>query len=161
MKAHIGVDAESGLVHSVHSTAANESDVAHTHELLHGQESRVHADSGYTGVDKRAEIVQAQQEGDIRTDVKWHVATKRGLIKAMPEGHLKALTVLVERKKAQIRALVEHPFHVIKNLFGYKKVSYRGLHKNGVRLYAQFALANLLLAKRALLDEGHRGIGTS
>jgi IS5 family transposase len=68
---------------------------------------------------------------------------------------------LVERKKAQIRALVEHPFHVIKNLFRYKKVSYRGLKKNGARLYAQFALANLVLAKRALLDGQHQGIGAS
>ena len=86
---------------------------------------------------------------------------QRGLIKTMPEGPLKALMVLVERKKAQIRALVEHPFHVVKNLFGSKKVSYRGLHKNSARLYAQFALANLMLVKRALLDEGHWGIGTS
>ncbi len=79
----------------------------------------------------------------------------------MPEGPLKALTVLVERKKAHIRALVEHPFHVIKNLFRYKKVSYRGLKKNGARLYVQFALANLVLAKRALLDGPHQGIGSS
>ena len=161
MKAHIGVDAESGLVHSVHATAANESDVAHTHELLHGEEVRVHADAGYTGVDKRAEIAKAQAEGNIRTDIDWHVATKRGLIKAMPEGIYKDLTVLVERKKAQIRALVEHPFHVIKNLFGYKKVSYRGLRKNAARLYAQFALANLVLAKRRLLDDANQGIGAS
>lgn len=161
MKAHIGVDAESGLVHSVHATAANESDVAHTHELLHGQEEHVHADAGYTGVDKRAEVAQAQKNGDIRQDVQWHVAAKRGLVKAMPEGAVKELTVLLERKKAQIRALVEHPFHVIKNLFGYKKVSYRGLRKNGARLYAQFALANLVLAKRALLAEQPQGIGTS
>lgn len=161
MKAHIGVDAESGLVHSVHATAANDSDVAHTHELLHGQEASVHADAGYTGVDKRAEITQAQQEGRIGQDVQWHVAAKRGGIKAMPEGPLKALAVLVERKKAQIRALVEHPFHVVKNLFGYKKVSYRGLKKNGARLYTQFALANLVLAKRALLDGHCQGIGAS
>lgn len=161
MKAHIGVDAASGLVHSVHATAANESDVAHTHELLHGQEESVHADAGYTGVDKRAEITEAQAQGGIRKDVKWLVATKRGVITAMPEGPLKALTVLVERKKAQIRALVEHPFHIIKNLFRYKKVSYRGLAKNGARLYAQFALANLVLAKRALLDDQHQGIGAS
>ena len=161
MKAHIGVDADSGLVHSVHATAANESDVAHTHELLHGQEQRVYADAGYTGVDKRAEITKAQVEGEVRKDVQWHVATKRGEIQAMPEGPFKALTILVERKKAQIRALVEHPFHVIKNLFRYKKVSYRGLKKNAARLYAQFALANLLLAKRALLDEERQGIGAS
>ena len=161
MKAHIGVHAESGLVHSVHAAAANESDVAHTHELRHGHEERVHADAGYADVDKRAEITRAQQEGGIRKDVKWHVATKRGLIKATPEGPLKALMMLVERKNAQIRALVEHPFHVIKNLFGYKKVSYCGLHKTDVRLYAQFALANLVLAKRALLNERCQGIGTS
>lgn len=161
MKAHIGVDADSGLVHSVHATAANESDVAHTHELLHGQERRVYADAGYTGVDKRDEIAKAQDEGDIRKDVQWLVATKRGVVKAMPEGTLKELTILVERKKAQIRALVEHPFHVIKNLFRYKKVSYRGLHKNGARLYVQFALANLVLAKRALLDGPRQGIGAS
>jgi IS5 family transposase len=157
MKAHIGVDADSGLVHSVHATAANESDVAHTHEVLHGEEQRVHVDAGYTGVHKRDEITQAQARGEIRADLHWHVATKRGVIKAMPEGVLKELTVLVERKKAQIRALVEHPFHVIKNLFRYKKVSYRGLAKNGARLYAQFALANLVLAKRALLDGEPRG----
>ena len=135
--------------------------MAHTHELLHGKEERVHADAGYTGVDKRAEITEAQKEGHIRKDVKWLVATKRGVIKAMPEGLLKELTVLVERKKAQIRALVEHPFHVVKNLLGYKKVSYRGLHKNGARLYAQFALVNLMLAKRALLDGQRKGIGAS
>ena len=59
------------------------------------------------------------------------------------------------------RTITEHPFHGIKNLFGYKKVSYRGLRKNGVRLYAQFALANLVLAKRALLDQRCQGIGAS
>ena len=116
---------------------------------------------GYTGVHKRAEITEAQKGGDIRKDVKWLVATKRGVIKSMPEGLLKELTVLVERKKAQIRALVEHPFHIVKNLFRYKKVSYRGLHKNGARLYAQFALANLVRAKRALLNDQHQGIGAS
>lgn len=132
-----------------------------SNELLHGEEVRVHADAGYTGVDKRAEIAKARAEGTIRTDIDWHVAAKRGLIKAMPEGSYKELTVLVERKKAQIRARVEHPFHVIKNLFGYKRVSYRGLSKNGARLYGQFALANLVLAKRRLLDDASQGIGAS
>ena len=161
MKAHTGVDAESGLVHSVHATAANESDVAHTHELLHGRETRVHADAGYTGVDKREEIKQAQDQGSIRKDITWHVAAKRGKVQELPEGPLKELTVMVERKKAQIRARVEHPYHVIKNLFHYKKVSYRGLAKNAARLFAQFALVNLVLAKRALLDQKPQGIGAS
>jgi transposase, IS5 family len=157
MKAHIGADAESGLVHSVHVTSANESDIAHTHELLHGQERRVHADAGYCGVDKRPEIVAAQAEGRIGAKVQWLVAAKRGSLKAMPEGALKELTVLVERKKAQIRSLVEHPFHVVKNLFGHKKVSYKGLAKNRARMFSLFALANLVIVKRRLLALGGTG----
>jgi transposase, IS5 family len=161
MKAHTGVDADSGFVHSVHATAANESDVAHTHELLHGKEERVHADAGYTGVNKREEIKQAQDKGEIRKDITWHVAAKRGKVHGLPEGPLKALTTALEHKKAQVRARVEHPYHVLKNLFRYKKVSYRGLAKNAARLFTQFALVNLLLAKRALLDKQAQGIGTS
>jgi IS5 family transposase len=154
MKAHIGADAESGLVHSVQVTSANESDIAHTHELLHGQERRVHADAGYCGVDKRPEIVAAQAEGRIDAKVQWLVAAKRGSVKAMPEGVLKELTILVERKKAQIRSLVEHPFHVVKNLFGHKKVSYKGLAKNRARMFSLFALANLVIARKRLLGLG-------
>ena len=82
-------------------------------------------------------------------------------ILTIPEGPLKALTVLVERKKVQIRILVAHPFHVLKNLLGYEKLSCRGLRKNGVRLNAQFTLANLVMVKRALLDEGHQGAVSS
>jgi transposase, IS5 family len=91
----------------------------------------------------------------------WHVATKRGVVKAMPEGFVKELTIAVERKKTQIRSRVDHPYYVLKNLFHYKKVSYRGLAKNAARLFALFALVNLVLAKRALLDDGSRGIGAS
>jgi IS5 family transposase len=159
MKAHIGADADSGLVHSVHVTSANESDVANTHALLHGQERRVHADSGYTGVTKREEIVQAQAEGRIRPDVDWHVAIKRGKIVSLADGVHKELTVLLERKKAQIRARVEHPFHIVKNLFGHKKVSYKGLAKNRARMFSLFALANLVIAKKPLLRLA--GIGAS
>jgi IS5 family transposase len=151
MKAHIGADADSGLVHSVHVTSANESDVANTHALLHGQERRVHADSGYTGAAKRDEIVTAQAEGRIRADISWLIAAKRGAMVSMANGAHKRLAVLVERKKAQIRARVEHPFHIVKNLFGHKKVSYRGLAKNGARMFTLFALANLVIAKRPLL----------
>ena len=159
MKAHIGTDADSGLVHSVHVTAANESDVANAHVLLHGQEQHVHADSGYTGVARREEIVKAQAEGRIRKDIDWHVAAKRGAITSMAEGVHKELTVLLERRKAQIRARVEHPFHVVKNLFGHKKVSYKGLAKNRARMFSLFALANLVIAKRPLLRAA--GVGAS
>ncbi len=151
MKAHIGADAESGLVHSLHMTAANESDIACTHALLHGREKSVHADSGYTGVAKREEIVKAQADGRIRKKIDWYVVAKRGKIVSMAEGLLKDLTVRLERQKAQIRARVEHPFHIVKNLFGHKKVSYKGLAKNRARMYSLFALANLVIAKRPLL----------
>jgi IS5 family transposase len=151
MKAHIGADADSGLVHSVHVTSANESDVAHTHELLHGQESEVFADAGYVGVEKREEIIKAQEAGDIQSDVKWNVAMGRAKLKGMAEGALKELTQALERVKAQIRARVEHPFHVVKNLFKHHKSRYKGLAKNGAQMFSLFGLANLVIAKKRLL----------
>jgi len=161
LKMHSGVDAQSGLIHSVHTTAANEADVAHAHELLHGKEEYVHGDAGYTGLDKREEITKAQREGRLREDVQWKLAIKRGVLQAMPEGPYKSLTQWAEHKKAQVRAIVEHPFHIIKNLFGYRKVSYRGLAKNHVRALMQAALVNLVIAKRRLLDEKIRPQTTS
>ncbi|GAB7546851.1 IS5 family transposase [Cupriavidus sp. 8B] len=151
MKAHVGADADSGLVHSLHTTAANESDIAHTHHLLHGEESQVHLDAGYTGVERRDEIKQAQGQGTIRADISWHVAAKRSKIEKMPAGRWKDLTKAVERKKAQIRARVEHPFHVVKNLFGHKKTRYKGLAKNTAQMFSLFGLANLVIAKKPLL----------
>jgi IS5 family transposase len=150
MKAHIGVDAESGVVHSMLATAANAADVTQTQHLLHGEETDVFADAGYCGVDKRAEITQAQADGDIRADLRWHVAMKRGKLKQMPEGRFKELTTALERTKAQIRARVEHPFHVVKNLFRHKKTRYKGLAKNEAQLFSLFGLANLVIVKRPL-----------
>ncbi len=83
--------------------------------------------------------------------VKWQVAIKRGKIKAMRDGAFKDLLIAVERTKAQIRARVEHPFHVIKNLFGHRKVRYKGLVKNTAQLFSLFGLANLALARKRLL----------
>jgi IS5 family transposase len=151
MKAHIGADADSGLVHSLHTTAANESDVAHAHEVMHGHERQAYLDAGYTGVDKREEILQAQAEGKIRSDIEWNVAKRRGTITKMAEGTLKTLTKALERVKARIRARVEHPFHVVKNLFRHKKTRYKGLAKNEAQLYSLFGLANLVLAKKRLM----------
>ena len=158
MKMHSGVDADSGLVHSVVCTAANESDIARAHELLHGQETTVGADSGYTGLHKRDEIKQAQREGKLRNDIQWNIAMKPGTVRGMPQGPLKALTQICERIKARVRARVEHPYHVIKNLFGYRKVSYRGLAKNAARAKVHAALANLYIARRRL---GTAGVGAS
>ncbi len=146
MKAHIGADAQSGLVHRVTGTAANVADIAQTHELLHGEEKQIYADAGYLGVEKREEVIAKTKE------VQWYVAAKRGKIKAMAEGRLKELTQAYERAKAQVRARVEHPFHIIKNLFKHRKARYRGLMKNTAQLQTLFALANLFIARRPLLS---------
>ena len=145
MKAHIGVDVQSGLVHSVTGTAANVADIAQTHWLLHGQEKEAYADAGYLGVEKREEISTRHP------DIEWHVAAKRGKVKAMAEGLIKDLTERLEKLKTKVRARVEHPFHIIKNLFKHRKTRYRGLVKNTAQLHTLFALANLVISKRALL----------
>jgi IS5 family transposase len=141
MKAHIGVDADSGLVHTVTTTAANEADVEVVEELLHGKEAVVHADAGYTGADKRLE----------RKNLTWQIAAKRGRIKAMPDGRAKRALEKREKAKASVRAKVEHPFRVIKRQFGLMKVRFRGLAKNTAHVITLFALSNLWMARRRLL----------
>jgi IS5 family transposase len=144
MKAHIGVDAESGLVHTVVGTAANEADVTQTEHLLHGEEKDVFLDAGYVGADKREELKDR--------DVNWEIAMKRGKLKAVSEeSGFGQLLRKLESLKASIRSKVEHPFHIVKNLFHYKKVRYKGLEKNTAQLHTLFALANLMIAKRKLL----------
>jgi len=142
MKAHIGADRDSKLVHTVVVTAANVADITQTSELLHGQEQQVHADAGYTGVEKRAEIVALERKID------WQIARKRGQIKAMAEGAEKETLKAVEKAKASVRAFVEHPFHILKNIFRHRKVRYRGLAKNGHQLYTLFGLANVVIGGR-------------
>jgi IS5 family transposase len=141
MKAHIGVDADSGLVHTVATTPANEADVEVVQELLHGKEQVVHADSGYTGADKRVR----------RKKLEWQIAAKRGRIKAMADGREKRKLEAVEKRKASVRAKVEHPFRVIKRQFGLMKVRFRGLAKNTAHVITLFALSNLWMARRRLL----------
>jgi IS5 family transposase len=143
MKAHIGADRDSKLVHTVVVTAANVADITKTVELLHGQEQQVHADAGYTGVEKREEIVALDRTID------WQIACKRGQIKTMKEGAEKAVLKAVEKAKAAVRAFVEHPFHILKNIFKHRKVRYRGLAKNGHQLYTLFGLVNVMIGARA------------
>jgi len=135
MKAHLGADRDSKLVHTVVVTAANVADITQTAELLQGQEKQVHADAGYTGVEKRAEIVA------LGRNIDWQIAGKRSVIRALAEG--------AEKAKASVRAFVEHPFHIVKNLFRHRKVRYRGLAKNGHQLYTLFGLANVVIGARS------------
>ena len=143
MKAHIGVDAASGLTHTVRGTAGSVNDVVEANALLHGQETDVFADAGYQRAHKRP---------GARKDVRWHVAMRPGKRKALdPSKPLDAIAEEIEQLKASVRAKVEHPFRVIKRQFGHVKVRYRGLAKNTAQLHTLFALANLWLVRRQLM----------
>ena len=141
MKAHIGVDVDSGLVHTVTTTPANESDVAQVADLLHGKEEVVHADAGYTGAEKRVK----------RKRIKWHIAAKRSVVKKIKRAKLKRATEKLETLKAKLRARVEHPFRVVKRQFGFMKVRFKGLAKNTAQVITLFALSNLWMARKQLL----------
>ena len=141
MKAHIGVDARSGLVHTVTGTAANVADVAEVPNLLHGKERDVFGDAGYTGADKRA----------AKRGRKFWIAAKRSVVKAIGDAKLRAITDQLEHAKASIRAAVEHPFRVLKRQFGYVKVRYKGLAKNTAQVTTLFALVNLWMVRKRLL----------
>ena len=143
MKAHIGVDVESGLVHTVIGTAANVNVVTQGHDLLHGQEDVVFVDAGYQGARKRNEA----------TVVAWQVAMRPGKRRALDQADvIDALGDKVEQLKASVRAKVEHPFRVVKRQFGYVKVRYKGLAKNTAQLVTLFALGTLWMARRRLVQ---------
>ena len=145
MKCHIGVDADSGLVHTVVGTAANVNDVTQASQLVHGEEVDVFADAGYQGVAKREEV------RDIKAN--WHVAMRPGKRRALDKNSpLGAVLDKLEHLKASIRAKVEHPFRVIKRQFGHVKVRYRGMSKNTAQLHTLFALSNLWMARRRILQ---------
>ena len=147
MKAHIGVDADSGLVHTVATTAANAHDITQAHALLHGEEDVVFADSGYRGVEKRDEVQE------LHPDSCWHIAMMPGKRKALDKSKaLDALIDQLETIKARIRAKVEHPFRVIKCQFGHRKVRYKGLAKNTSQLLVMFALSNLWMVRKRILQ---------
>ncbi|HCF1761201.1 TPA: IS5 family transposase [Pseudomonas aeruginosa] len=144
MKAHIGVDDTSGLVHSVVDTAANVAHVTQVDKLLHGDENVVCTDAGYTGVEKRPEHADRK--------VIWQVAARRSTYKKLDKrSALYKAKRRIEKAKAQVRAKVEHPFRVIKRQFGYTKVRFRGLEKNTAQLVTLFALSNLWMARQNLL----------
>ena len=143
MKAHIGVDADSGLVHSVRGTSGHVSDIAEANSLLHGQERFGFGDAGYRGIEKRP---------DARLDVIWHIAMRPGKRKKLnKDNEADALLDQAEKLKAGVRAKVEHPFRVIKRQFGFVKVRYRGLKKNTAQIITLFALSNLWMVRGKLM----------
>lgn len=143
MKAHIGVDARTGLTHSFTTTAANEHDLNQASELLHGEEYFVFADAGYRGAQKRSKLQD--------TNAEWHIAEQPSKVKALKRHPRINKTLLnIEYMKASIRAKVEHPFRIIKCQFGFRKACYRGLRKNSHKLAMLFALANVVRVDQML-----------
>jgi transposase, IS5 family len=141
MKAHIGVDSREGVVHSVCTSAASVADVHLLPDLLHGAERKVWGDAGYQGQSEaiREAAPHAQDMTCRRTKFKDYVDQ------------------VARRKnttKSRVRAKVEHPFRILKRIFGFDKVRYRGLAKNHNRLCACFALVNLYLHRKRLVRLG-------
>ncbi len=145
MKAHIGVDAGTGYVHTVTATAANVHDLDQAADLVRDDDEVVYADAGYQGADKRPDMA-----GDgARSTVAWRVAARKGRLKSMP-GPDRA----EESRKASVRAKVEYPFLIVKRDFGFAKTRYRGLAKNLNHLHLLFASANWLMRARAVALTG-------
>lgn len=147
-KAHIGVDEENGLIHTVKTTAANEHDVTVMNELLHGEEERAFGDSGYIGAKKRPDAVKKNKSGK---NIKYIINRRPSSIKKLSKSGQYAAKK-IEKKKSSVRCKVEHVFAVVKRLFGYRKTRYRGLQKQTAKNYIMFALANLYLADRKSLS---------
>ncbi len=140
MKVHIGTDRK-GIVHTVTTTTAKDADIAQLPELLRGQETVVHGDRGYYSHD----AVDYLRKRGIRSRLQKRAAS----------GHPLSRTEKARNKKwSSARAFVEHPFHVIKRLWGFAKVRYRGLAKNTARVFALMALANLYRVRHRLLPHG-------
>ena len=140
MKAHIGEDADTGIVHSMSTTAANAHDVTEAHNLVHGGETVVWGDAGYQGVHQREE--------NLGLELEWRVAMRPGRRRKLEPGSEEALTEKAAAVRAGVvRAGVEHPFLRMKRLFGYAKVRYRGLAKKTERLVLLFGFGNLLTAE--------------
>ena len=146
-KAHIGVDAESGLVHTVKGTAANVHDVTQTSALLTGDEEVAYGDSGYLGADKREDaIIRNKQGKKIRYKINRRPSQMKKLSKS---GQYKAKKA--EHAKSSVRAKVEHVFGVVKRQLKFRKTRYRGLQKQIAKFNILCALANLILADRPCL----------
>ncbi|NQV09820.1 MAG: IS5 family transposase [Cyanobacteria bacterium] len=139
MRCHIGVDATSGLVHSVVSTAANVHELNTAADCIHGEERVIYGDAGHIGIEKRDAFKDCAAE--------MRIAMKPGQSRVLPDNAAGRLLDLIEQAKAHFRAKVEHPFRIIKCQFGFGKVYYRGIPKNDLKLKMLFAMANLWIMR--------------
>jgi IS5 family transposase len=143
IKAHIGVDAETGLVHSLAGTAAHVHGRTQAESMLHGSETDIFADAVHRGIEKRE-----------RGNRPWHVAMRQGERRALNDLKSDQIRERIEQVKASVRVTVEYPFRVVTHRCGLTKVLYRGLAKNTAQLHPLFALANLGMIRRHLLPTG-------
>ena len=141
MKVHIGADIDSGLVLVVGTTPTNESDVEQMDRLLHGKEKTVHSDVGCTGAEHRVG----------RRKIQWKIARRCSQVQKITSEHARELAMLEEKRKAQVRARVEHPFRALKFIFGYRKVRFKGLMKNTSQVVTLFSLTNLYMVRKQVL----------
>lgn len=147
MKAHVGVDAQYGLVHTLVTTTAKRHDSKEMDQLLHGQEQEIYGDKAYASKEARDKY-EAQGK-------KWRVSYKPGKGKELTP-HQK----LSNHRRSRIRAQGEHAFGMVKNTWGFRKVRYKGLYKNTCQLRMLFALANLNMARYLLCDRNQQPILT-
>ena len=146
-KAHIGVDRDSGLVHTVEATAANVHDATETSKLLTGDEDEVYGDSGYLGAEKRGDAIIRNKAG---RKIKYRINRRPSQVKKLSKSGQYAAKK-AEHTKSSVRAKVEHAFGVVKKQLRFRKTRYRGLEKQRAKFNIMFALANLILADRSCL----------
>ncbi len=147
-EAHIGVDKDSGPLHTLATTAANVSDISPTSALLHGQEQDVWAGAGYFVVDNREDMQEALAANE--QTAQWYVTKRRKFIEKLADGWQKVMAQVCEKLKAQGRAYVEHPFYAVMNIFKNRKTHLKGLPKNDAKLNMLFALSNLYMVRGEL-----------
>ena len=152
MRCYIGVDAASGLVHSVESTAANVHELNIAAGRLHGDERLIYgvavgfceAVAGHIGIEKRNDFQYCE--------VEYRIAMKPGQRRVLPKTPEGRLLDLIETAKPHFCAKVEYPFRIIKCQFGFRKIFYRGIRKNDLKLKLLFALANLWMVRELISD---------
>ena len=140
MKAHIGVDTEHGVVHTMVCSTASLHDSQVMDKLVHGKEKAIYGDKAY--------VSQAQQEAYEKKGVAWRVQNKAARGQDLSEHEKRQ-----NQRRSRIRSFVEHPFGMVKNTWGHRKVRYRGIHKNECQFFTLFALSNLYMMRHFLMAE--------
>lgn len=141
-KLHIGVDAGAGYIHDFDTTSANVSDINIAYELLRPDDHVVYGDAGFIGLEKREEMQEDYP------DIQYQINIKRSTIPKMSNGQREPWALYIESRKSAVRNKAEHPFHIIKDIFGFRKTPYKGLLKLEARLAALCMSANIYMCAR-------------